>query len=111
MARMDMRTLPWLVLVAGGLFEVGGDATIRAGLRAHQPAAIGVGMIMLALYGLVINQLRWDFARLLGVYVAVFAVVSVLFGRLVFGERVALSTWLGLGLIVAGGAAIQFGRR
>jgi multidrug transporter EmrE-like cation transporter len=43
------------------------------------------------------------------VYVAVFAMVSVLCGRFVFGEIVPTSTWVGLILIVAGGLVIQFG--
>ena len=55
--------------------------------------------------------MKWDFSRLLGVYVAVFAVVSVLFGRFLFQEVVPTSTWIGLGVIVIGGAVIQFGAR
>jgi len=66
---------------------------------------------MLGLYGIVVNTVRWDFSRLLGVYVAVFAVVSVLTGAFVFRESVASSTWLGLGLIVLGGLVIQFGSK
>jgi small multidrug resistance family-3 protein len=53
---------------------------------------------------------KWDFSKLLGVYVAFFAVVSVLCGLLAFKEAVPISTWLGLGLIVTGGLVIQFGR-
>jgi small multidrug resistance family-3 protein len=64
---------------------------------------------MLAGYGLLVNTVRWDFSRLLGVYVAVFALVSVMCGRFVFGESVPNSTWVGLAVIVAGGLVIQFG--
>ena len=64
---------------------------------------------MLGGYGLMVNTLKWDFSRLLGVYVAVFAVVSVLCGRVVFGEDVLASTWVGLGIVVAGALVIQFG--
>jgi small multidrug resistance family-3 protein len=60
---------------------------------------------------LVVNSVRWDFSKLLGVYVAFFALVSVLFGRIVFKEAVPLSTWLGLSVIMAGGMIIQFGQR
>jgi drug/metabolite transporter superfamily protein YnfA len=67
--------------------------------------------VMLAVYGVLVNVVTWDFSRLLGVYVAVFALVSVLWGRLVFQETVPLSTWLGVGIICAGGAVIQFGSR
>jgi len=57
-----------------------------------------------------VNMVPWDFSKLLGVYIAVFAVVSILAGMLVFGETIPNATWLGLGLIVAGGLVIQFGR-
>ena len=71
---------------------------------------------MLAGYGLVVNLVTWDFSRLLGVYVAVFALVSVLAGRFWFREAVPASTWVGLGLIVArrpgdpGRAGVDVGR-
>ena len=67
------------------------------------------GFVALGCYGLVVNIVRWDFSRLLGVYVAVFAVISVLAGRVVFRENVPVSTWIGLAVIVAGGLIIQFG--
>ena len=56
-----------------------------------------------------VNLVKWDFARLLGVYIAFFAVVSVLCGRFVLRETVPVSTWIGLLLIVAGGVVIQSG--
>jgi drug/metabolite transporter superfamily protein YnfA len=101
----------WLIFVGAALLEVGGDATIRHGLRGGRAATITLGCVMLATYGVAVNMVTWDFSRLLGVYVAVFALVSVLFGKLVFAEIVPVSTWVGLGLIVAGGAVIQFGSR
>jgi small multidrug resistance family-3 protein len=56
-----------------------------------------------------VNSVKWDFSKLLGVYVAFFATVSVLCGLLAFKETVPISTWLGLGLIIIGGLVIQFG--
>ncbi len=56
-----------------------------------------------------VNMVRWDFSRMLGVYVAVFAVVSVLFGKYLFKEAIPASTWIGLAVIVVGGLIIQFG--
>jgi drug/metabolite transporter (DMT)-like permease len=52
---------------------------------------------------------RMDFSKLLGAYVAFFALVSVAFGRLVFHETIPGSTWIGVGLALAGSAVIQFG--
>ena len=66
---------------------------------------------MLGLYGLVVNTVNWDFSKLLGVYVAVFAVTSILIGAFYFRENIASSTWAGLSLIVLGGLLIQFGSK
>ena len=104
-----MPVFAWFVFVAAAVLEVAGDAVIRAGLRGSGVAVIVTGMLILGAYGLVVNSLSWDFSRLLGVYVAVFAVVSVLCGRVVFGEDVLASTWVGLGIVVAGALVIQFG--
>jgi len=98
-----------LVLLAAAIFEVAGDAVIRRGLRGSGLVIVVVGFVMLGTYGIVVNQLGWDFSQLLGVYVAVFALVGVLAGRLVFGETVSVSTWTGLAVIVLGGGIIQFG--
>lgn len=104
-----MNLTAWLIFLASAILEVGGDALIRLGLHGRGLACIVGGFLMLGSYGLVVNTVRWDFSRLLGVYVAIFALVSVLFGRFVFKENVPLSTWLGLILVVAGGCVIQFG--
>jgi multidrug transporter EmrE-like cation transporter len=101
----------WLILVAAAALEVGGDALVRQGLRGHGWAFIVAGGLALSGYGLVVNLVRWDFSRLLGVYVAVFAVVSVLTGRFALGENVPASTWFGLGFILVGGLIIHLGRR
>jgi multidrug transporter EmrE-like cation transporter len=103
--------LPWLVFAVAAMLEVGGDAVVRQGLRSRGAASILGGCLMLAGYGLVVNLVTWDFSRLLGAYVAAFAVVSVLAGRFWFREVVPVSTWVGLGLVVLGGLVIQAGQR
>ncbi len=100
----------WLVFVGSALLEVGGDAVVRKGLRGASVVVILAGGLMLACYGLLVNTVRWDFSKLLGVYVAVFAIVSVLAGKFVFAESIPKATWLGLFVIVAGGLIIQFGQ-
>jgi small multidrug resistance family-3 protein len=106
-----MTFIPWLLLVLAAVVEVGGDAVIRRGLRGRNIVWVLAGGVTLALYGLVVNSVKWDFSRLLGVYVGFFAAASVLFGRFAFNEKIPASTWLGLALIVFGGLVIQFGRR
>ena len=109
MGNLDLPFAAWLIFLGSALLEVGGDAVVRRGLRGANVAIIMAGGLMLAGYGLLVNTVRWDFSRLLGVYVAIFALVSVMCGRFVFGESIANSTWLGLGIIIAGGMVIQFG--
>ncbi|MDA8172969.1 MAG: SMR family transporter [Nitrospiraceae bacterium] len=101
----------WLIFVLAAIFEVGGDAVVRQGLRTRGLILVVLGMVVLGFYGLTVNMVKWDFSRLLGVYVGVFAVVSVLFGRFVFRENIPVPTWAGLGLVVAGGLVIQFGKK
>ncbi|HVZ75317.1 MAG TPA: hypothetical protein VHJ20_23225 [Polyangia bacterium] len=98
-----------LLFVVAAALEVGGDAVIRGGLRAGRPALIAAGFVVLGSYGVAVNKIPLDFSKLLGVYVGVFAVVSVLTGKLAFGDRVPWSTWLGLGVILLGSAIIQLG--
>jgi len=99
-----------IIFVAAAVLEVAGDAAIRQGLRANARALIAAGCLMLGCYGVVVNTVKWDFSKLLGVYIAVFAVAAILWGRFVFDEHIPLATWIGLALIVAGGLVIQFGQ-
>jgi small multidrug resistance family-3 protein len=46
---------------------------------------------------------------MLGVYVAIFAIIIILFGRFVFKETIPAATWIGLMVIISGGMIIQFG--
>jgi len=109
MEKLDLPFAAWVIFLGSALLEVGGDAVVRRGLHGANAAVILAGGLMLACYGLLVNTVRWDFSKLLGVYVAVFALISVICGRFVFGESVPYSTWVGLGIIIAGGLVIQFG--
>jgi len=61
----------WSIFLAAALLEVGGDAVVRKGLVGKNVALIVGGMLLLGLYGVVVNTVKWDFSRMLGVYVAV----------------------------------------
>jgi len=106
-----MTPLAWLVFFAAALLEVGGDAAIWRGLRAKVSSLVVAGFIGLGCYGLLVNSMKWDFSKLLGVYVGFFALVSVLCGRFLFRENISPSTWFGLALIMAGALLIQLGNR
>ncbi|HEX9019675.1 MAG TPA: hypothetical protein VF903_00280, partial [Nitrospirota bacterium] len=101
--------IAWLVFIAAAVLEVGGDAVVRKGLRGSGFIIIAAGFIMLGCYGIVVNMVKWDFSKMLGVYVAIFALISILFGRFIFKEHVPAATWIGLLVILCGGMIIQFG--
>ena len=106
-----MTYFAWLVFICAAILEVGGDAVVRKGLRGSGLVVILIGCAMLGSYGVVVNTVKWDFSKLLGVYVAIFAVISVLFGRFVFEENIPTATWIGLMVIICGGMIIQFGSK
>jgi drug/metabolite transporter superfamily protein YnfA len=105
-----MNPVAWLIFIVAALVEVGGDAVVRRGLRGRSVAWVVAGCATLAAYGLIVNSVKWDFSKLLSVYVGFFATVSILMGRFVFKENVPATTWWGLALIVIGGLVIQSGR-
>lgn len=98
------------LFVGAAILEVVGDAVIRRGLRGAGLAFLCLGLAALGMYGVVVNLLDLDFSRLLGAYVGVFAIVSVVIGRVVFGDEVPGSTWTGLAIILCGSLVIHFGR-
>jgi len=101
-----------LLLVVAALLEVGGDAAIRRGLVSSSPVWHVAGVGLLAAYGYVVNANRTlAFGTVLGLYIAVFFVVSQLLGTAVFGDRPSPSLLVGGALIVAGGIVIQLGMR
>ena len=106
---MRFPAIAWLIFLTAAGLEVGGDAIVRKGMRGGGPAFMVLGFIMLGTYGVVVNLVPWDFSKLLGVYVAIFAAVSVLVGRYLFHEAVPISTWVGIAIIIIGGLVVQFG--
>ena len=107
----DMPLQAWAIFILAAVLEVGGDATIRFGLQGSQFLKIMLGALMLGFYGLVVNLVKWDFSKLLGVYVAAFTLVSFLFGRFLFGESIPPLRWVGLGVVFIGCAFIQCSSR
>jgi drug/metabolite transporter superfamily protein YnfA len=103
--------LSWLIFILAALLEISGDAIIRKGLRNSGFLLIVFGCIVVGSYGLAVNIVKWDFSKLLGVYVAVFAAISILYGRFVFKENIPVSTWIGVVIIMLGGLIIQYGQK
>ncbi len=104
-----MSTLLWLFLAAS--LEAAGDAIVRAGLRGSGAIRIAwfvAGAIVLFSYGYAVNTPKWNFGRLLGVYVTLFFLVAQLIGWIFFHESPSRAIIGGGALILAGGAVITF---
>ena len=100
---MILKTLAILIVAAA--LEVGGDALIRMGLRG--PAYwLAAGGIVLFAYGVLVNQSGVDFNRLMGIYIAIFFVVSQVISLVLFKQVPDDRILLGGGFIVTGGLVI-----
>ena len=100
---MILKTLAILILAAA--LEVGGDALVRIGLRG--PAYwMAAGGVVLFAYGVLVNLSGLDFNRLMGIYIAVFFVVSQVISFLFFKQLPDDRIILGGGFIVTGGLLI-----
>jgi small multidrug resistance family-3 protein len=76
------------------------------GLR-ERPVFLAAGALTLFIYGVVVNQGRFDFGRLMGVYIAVFFLVSQVVAFAFFRDVPNYKTLAGGLLIVLGGAVIM----
>ena len=97
------------LLVLSAILEAGGDAGIRSGLQGKQ-AGFLLGSVLLIAYGFVVNLSKLDFGKLMGLYIAIFFVVSQAIAVFVFKERLHAPTLVGGALIVAGGCVLTFWR-
>ncbi len=100
---MILKTLAILVLAAA--LEVGGDALVRIGLRGPAYLMAAGGLVLFA-YGVLVNLSGVDFNRLMGIYIAVFFLVSQVISFILFRQIPDDRILLGGGFIVAGGMLI-----
>ncbi len=84
---------------------------IRAGLRSRGWFLVALGALVLGAYGVVLNLLPIDFSKLLGAYVAFFALAGIAVGRIAFREQISASTWIGVTVVFVGSAIVQYGAR
>jgi uncharacterized membrane protein YphA (DoxX/SURF4 family) len=98
------QTLAILILAAG--LEVGGDALVRIGLDGRA-AAVAAGAVTLLAYGIVVNKSGLDFNRLMGVYIAIFFIVSQVISFVLFKQIPDDRILLGGGFIITGGLLIM----
>ena len=102
----------FFVLSSAAFLEAYGDSFFQIGLYRStglaRVFAFVAGTAILAAYGSVVNIPRWDFGKLLGVYVVLFFLMAQLLNKLRFQQSPTLPIYVGGGLIVAGGLVIAF---
>lgn len=100
------------VLSLAAFLEAWGDSFFQAGFYrstgSARFAALIAGTLALATYGSVVNIPRWDFGKLLGLYVVLFFLVAQILNRVRFGQSPSAPIYAGGALIVAGGLVIAF---
>ena len=104
-----MNPIAFVALIVAAVLEVYGDYLIRIGRKDAGCGAMVLGAILLAAYGFAVNWYwKGNFSALLGVYVAVFFVVSQIWGYAFEGDDIfAPLRLVGAFLIVAGGIAVH----
>jgi hypothetical protein len=106
------RSGAFLVLVLAASLEAYGDSSFQTALYrssgVNRAIAFLAGAASLVAYGLVVNTPRWDFGKLLGVYMVLFFLLAQVVARIRFGQTPTWPVLLGGGLIVAGGMIISF---
>lgn len=85
--------------------EVGGDALVRIGLRGPAYLMAAGGLLLFA-YGVLVNLSGVDFNRLMGIYIAVFFLVSQVISFIFFRQIPDDRILMGGGFIVTGGMLI-----
>jgi small multidrug resistance family-3 protein len=100
-------SMEYLLLILAAILEVGGDAIIRHGLQRKGVVLMFGGVIVLGVYGFMVNMTKLDFGRLMGIYIVLFFVVSQVVSVVIFKERVALPVLVGGAMIVCGGVLMM----
>lgn len=101
------------LLAIAAFLEAYGDSCFQSALyrssgMSRALAFVG-GAVSLAAYGLVVNAPRWEFGKLLGVYVVLFFLLAQIVARVKFGQTPTLPILIGGALICIGGVIISVG--
>ena len=100
------------LLAIAAFLEAYGDSCFQSAAPIALPGlsrllAFAGGAVSLAAYGLVVNAPRWEFGKLLGVYVVLFFLLAQIVARVKFGQTPTLPILIGGALIIAGGVVIS----
>lgn len=102
----------FLLLSIAAALEVLGDSFFQSAMHRSSGTTRAVafveGAAALALYGIVVNAPRWDFGKLLGVYVVFFFLWAQVIAKIRFNQPITLPVVVGGFFIATGGAIISF---
>jgi hypothetical protein len=100
------------VLTIAAFLEAWGDSFFQAGIYRSSGFTrilmLLAGTAVLALYGSAVNVPRWDFGKLLGIYVALFFLAAQLLAKIRFGQSPTPPIYIGGTLILTGGLVMAF---
>ncbi len=100
------------VLAIAAFLEAWGDSFFQAGFYRSSGVTrilmLLAGTAVLALYGTTVNVPRWDFGKLLGIYVALFFLAAQLLAKIRFGQSPTPPIYIGGTLILTGGLVMAF---
>lgn len=101
-----------ILLSLAAFLEAYGDSCFQSALyRASGITRIlffASGAVVLSLYGLLVNAARWDFGKLLAIYVVLFFVITQILAKVRFNQQPTLPIMVGGLLIVTGGVLMLF---
>jgi hypothetical protein len=105
------RSGAFLLLAIAAFLEAYGDSCFQSALyRASgmsRALAFAGGAASLVTYGLVVNAPRWEFGKLLGIYVVLFFCLAQIIARVKFGQTPTLPILIGGTFICLGGVIIS----
>jgi drug/metabolite transporter superfamily protein YnfA len=103
-----------ILLFLAAFMEAWGDSYFQSALHwssgMRRVLFLAAGVVVLSFYGLLVNTARWDFGKLLGVYVVLFFLVAQIVARIRFHQSTTPQIVVGGLLIVAGGIIISFSK-
>ena len=103
-----------LVLALAAFLEAWGDSFFQSSFYQSAGSARALpllaGTVVLASYGCMVNIPRWDFGKLLGLYVVLFFIMAQVLNRVRFGHSPGAPIYVGGAFIVVGGLVIALWR-
>ena len=108
---LSTQGVTFLLLCAGAALEVLGDSCFQSGL--HRSSGAGrvswflLGTVLLGLYALLVNLPRWDFGKLLGLYVVFFFLAAQAVAKIRFDQPMTMPVRVGGAFIVVGGLILS----